>query len=232
MEEYWDGPVPNPDVRTVDGMRAVLADPDCTASAPLYFMYRNLARNKDDQIWLSGHDLRYDITVIPPCTLCGEYVKTKGHYHPDAPGGYGYPELYQVLAGSAHFLLQKKDLSDIVVISADQGDVVPVPPGYGHVTINPSDKKLVMANLVSQAFLSEYTFYEKMHGAAYYEMEGENWVKNVNYPPVPALRFIAADDIPNLRTEHGKPIYDLIGTEGKLDFLNYPEKFTEMSGLP
>jgi len=97
--------------------------------------------------------IRYDITVIPPANPGGEYVKTKGHYHPENAAGVVYPELYEVMGGRAHFLLQKKSLDDIALIEAHKGDIVVIPPGYGHVTINPTlDQKLTMANLVSTRF--------------------------------------------------------------------------------
>ena len=57
-------------------------------------------------------------------------------------------------------------------------------PGYehGHVTINPSDHRtLVMANVVSDAFLSECRHYEEMCGGVYYGFSGGEWVLNMNY---------------------------------------------------
>ena len=64
-----------------------------------------------------------------------------------------------------------------------------IPPGYGHVTINPTlDQTLTMANLVSTAFSSEYAFYERMHGAAFYELTGGIVHKNPAYPPLPEIR--------------------------------------------
>jgi oxalate decarboxylase/phosphoglucose isomerase-like protein (cupin superfamily) len=82
-------------------------------------------------------------------------VKTKGHYHPENSAGIGYPELYEVIEGVAHVLLQKKTLDHIALAKATNSDLVIIPPGYGHVTINPSRAEtLVMANLVSTAFNS------------------------------------------------------------------------------
>ena len=94
-------------------------------------------------------------------------MKTKGHYHLKNPAGIGYPELYEVIEGVAHVLLRKKTLDHLALVKATKGDIVIIPPGYGHVTINPSrEEMLVMANLVSTAFVSEYAFYEIRHGAA------------------------------------------------------------------
>ena len=85
----WEGKLPHPSARMLDEMRPVLYDPQCRCSDPLYFMYRDLSRNRADRQWLHKHHLRYDLTVIPPRNLCGEWVKTKGHYHPSNPEGVG-----------------------------------------------------------------------------------------------------------------------------------------------
>jgi glucose-6-phosphate isomerase len=93
-------------------------------------------------------------------------MKTKGHLSSRKSRGTEYPELYEVIEGVAYVLLQKKTLDHIALVKA-KSDIVLIPPGYGHVTINPSrEETLIMANLVSTAFVSEYAFYETRHGAA------------------------------------------------------------------
>jgi glucose-6-phosphate isomerase len=211
-------------------MRAVLADPHCPAGDPLYYMYRDLARSDADRRWLAGHRLRYDITVIPPRDLCGEYVKTKGHYHPDNPSGAGYPELYEVTEGRAQFLLQSRTLDDAILISAETGARVAIPPGYGHITINPSpDATLVLANIVSTAFESEYGEYEALHGSAWYIMNDGRIVRNRHYLKVPLLRHYSAV---RGRDAAGRPsagsLYSLIGNRIALAFLNEPEKHPDI----
>ncbi len=211
-------------------MRAVLAVPGCPASDPLYYMYRDLARTEMDRRWLVDYNLRYDITVIPPRDLCGEYVKTKGHYHPDDPAGTGYPELYEVIDGKAQFLLQSRTLDDVILVFAETGTRVIIPPGYGHITINPSpDSTLVLANLVSTAFESEYGEYEIRHGGAYYLMSNGGIVKNRHYPKVPPVRRIVAirGKDTAIRSCTGT-IYSLINDREALAFLNEPEKYPDM----
>lgn len=222
MDMIRDIPLPKPDIRSTEDMRSVLYNAaDAEEDRPLYFMYRALFKNEDDAGWLISHKIRYDITEIPPGEIGGEYVKTKGHYHPDAPDGFGYPELYQVLSGSAHYLLQKKDLSEFILVCALAGDFVLIPPGYGHVTINPTDDTLIMANLVSDNFSSEYQFYEDMHGAAWYETE-EGWIKNPAYDNVLELKVLERPkEYPEYGIIRGRNIYGLIGTD-YLEFLNKP----------
>ena len=229
MDRYWKGVLPEPSVRTFGDMECVLADPDgveLDSATTLYYMYRDLAMNEIDRELLSRQNIRYDITVIPPAMLSGEYVKTKGHYHPENPAGIGYPELYQVLAGEARFLLQHKDLSDVVAVAASAGEFVLIPPGYGHVSINPSKEVVVMANLVSTQFESEYALYEEMQGGAYYAMEvngkGKGWRQNPRYSSVAPIREISVRDTPELGIRHGMGIYDMVSGSADLSFLNEP----------
>jgi len=174
----WDGPLPAPRVRTIEEIRGVLMDPACECTDPLYSMYRDLSKSREDSRWLREQGLRYDLTVIPARTLCGEYVKTKGHHHPANGKGVPYPEIYEVLQGEAHYLLQTRPADDVRLVRAGPGDRIIVPPGFGHVTINPARETLVMANIVSTRFESDYSAYEELHGAAYFELEGGGLVKN------------------------------------------------------
>jgi len=225
----WDGELPPPTARTISEMRPVLASPLCRCEDPLYFMYRDLTKSDEDRNWLQSHHLRYDITVIPPRDLCGEWVKTKGHYHQATAAGTGYPEIYEVLSGRAHYLLQSRDLTDVVMIDARVGDHVIIPPGYGHITINPTmDQTLVMSNIVSTAFESEYADYETLRGAAYYELTSGKLQKNVNYPTVPPVRHVRPKSLDGTGAAGRKPIYHLIGNSEAVKYLNRPEEYLDL----
>lgn len=222
----WDGELPQPAKRTIGDMRSVLFNPQCRCSDPLYFMYRDLSKSAADWQWLHEHRLRYDLTVIPPRDLCGERVKTKGHYHPKNAAGAGFPEIYEVLEGSAHYLLQSSTLDDAILVTAEEGDLVIIPPDYGHITINPSpDRTLSMANIVSTAFESEYGEYEARHGAAWYELSDGSLVKNPAYEKVPAVRRLGASCRRGTQRICKGPLYDLVGNAQALLFLNRPEEY-------
>ncbi len=226
----WKGPLPDPAVRTAEDLRNVLANPGCACTGPVYYMYRDVARTDEDRIWLSSQGLRFDITVIPPRELCGEYNKTKGHYHPADSSGTGYPEIYEVLAGEAHYLIQDKNCSDVVMIAASAGDVVVVPPGYGHVTINPTRfTVLQMANIVSSRFSSNYLGYEAKNGAAFFEWVKEGFVKNPAYKNHASLRLVKARRLAEVKDAIPDPLYNLIEDRAPvLEFLNHPEKFESL----
>ncbi len=170
----------SPSIRHLNDMKRVLADQEWAKHAPnykLYYMYRGLK---------TKGDLRYDITIIPPRTLGEEFVKTKGHNH---IGSFG--EIYIVLAGEGIYLMQKYEkgkIKDVVAIKGKKGDVIVIPPYYGHVTINPSKRTLKTANWVSKNCQVSYNFFEKRQGACYYFTKS-GWLKNRNYKNTPKLRF-------------------------------------------
>ena len=179
----WDGGLPEPSLRTVEDINGVLASQGCTASGVIYYMYRDLALTGSDRRWLEANGLRYDITVIPPADLCGELVKTKGHYH---SGNYG--ELYGVISGKGFFLLQKKHGKDVYLVKAKRGDFVVVPSNYGHVIVNPGKEVLKISNWISKKCRADYKSVERKKGFCYYYTKF-GWKKNENYKKVPKLRF-------------------------------------------
>jgi len=169
-----------PDIRYLNDMKEVIYDQERlkTAGNPeLYYMYRGLKEE---------NDLKYNITIIPARMLGEEFVKTKGHVH---IGNYG--ETYTVLEGEAIYLMQKTKneiVEDVYAIKAKKGESVIIPPGYGHVTINPSNNDLKTGDWSSKNCKSDYSLFEKLGGACYYYTK-DGWIKNENYKNVPQIRF-------------------------------------------
>jgi glucose-6-phosphate isomerase len=230
MDLEFGGKRREPDIRRLFDMREVILDQEWLKTADnleLYYMYRDLFLSRSDGERLRDQGLRYDITIIPPHMLGCEYIKTAGHYHPNIPGGgITYPELYEVIEGEALYLLQKKDLSDVVVVNASAGDKVLVPPDYGHITINRSNKILKMANLVARDFSSLYDPIKEKAGGAYFFTK-DGWIKNEHCPEAAELRRAEAPSAAQLRRlglTKGREMYPLIKEKGILEFLTHPEK--------
>jgi len=219
----------HPHVRTLREMQSVIFDREWLRNAhldqPLYLMYRDCVLPQDRQLAQQLH-VRYDITELLPVRLGREYNKTKGHYHSEYKPGLCYPELYQVLEGQAHVLLQKRDgdtITDVVLVIAHEGEIVLVPPNYGHITINPTEKTLKMANWVSTKVESFYEPFEEKGGGAYFELVGSDLVPNIRYGTLPPVRVEPAREYPQLGLRHGRPIYELIKTPEILRFLSFPD---------
>jgi len=217
----------DPDIRTGADMQGVMYNQKtCTLDPEMvcYEMYRDRYATEQDHAWLKEHNLRYDITVIPPQLICGEYNKTKGHYHPICSDEMTYPELYEIISGNAIYLLQKTDLSSIIALHAQEGQAVLIPPDFGHVTINISETEpLIMVNIVSSRFESIYGDYEYRKGAAYYFLSDKTFVKNNAYPAsIPPLRKLGTRHMNILDGFPKTDIYSIIGNEKVAAFFNNP----------
>ncbi len=213
-----------PEIRRAIDLKPVLAFPEKLISDfEAYYMFRDIYESDEDREAITRARLRYDFTIIPPAEIGGENVKTYGHYHPENSFGLTYPEIYQVIEGEALFIIQRGEwgrVLDCVAIEAEKGDLVLVPPNFGHVTINPTEEVLLTSNWVCRDFTSIYEPYTNLRGACYYYLGGE-WAKNPKYSEVPPLRF-------------GKPfgrmkeeMYYLVAEIERLEFLSDPSKFSE-----
>ncbi|WP_456468010.1 glucose-6-phosphate isomerase family protein [Archaeoglobus sp.] len=215
------------EVRKASDLKPVLAFPDkLKEDFDAYYMFRDSYKNEEDRKKIEVAGLRYDYTVIPPNSIGGEYIKTYGHYHPEVADGTTYPEVYQVLKGEAIFLIQKREddkIVDVLAVIAKEGDVVIVPPNYGHVTINPTDKELITANWVCRDFKSIYGPYTEKRGGCYYYINGK-WVKNEKYEKVPELRIAKPVNVLGVQGD----MYSLVSDIKRLEFLVKPQKHMEV----
>ncbi|MFP3909052.1 MAG: glucose-6-phosphate isomerase family protein [Archaeoglobaceae archaeon] len=217
-------------VRWARDLKPVLAYPeDLKEDFRAYFMFRDVYCSNADRDKIVENGLRYDITVIPPQMIGKEYVKTYGHYHPEAEEGLSYTEIYEVLEGKVVYLLQKEEkgrLTDVLIVEASPGDKVVIPPNYGHVTINPSNKVLKMANWVYRGFSSDYKPFEQKIGACYYYTE-DGWIENEMYSEAPPLKFVQPDLRP-LGLKRSEEMYKLVKNLDELEFLWKPSRHKQL----
>jgi len=223
--------------RTLTDIRKVLKDKIKITDDPIYFMYRDV-RERDDDEKIKNASLRFDITVILPRILGSEFNKTLGHYHPLKEGtNTNYSEVYEVVSGKALCLLQKPDknpakIESCYLVEVNEGEKIIMPSGFGHITINPLTRPLVMTNWVSDDFSSDYEDIKKYHGGCYYIVEKENnklgLKRNKNYKSIPEIIKARPKEQPRLGLKFNQPMY-ISGTRyiDKLKFLNFPEEHTE-----
>ncbi len=191
----------------------------------LYYMFRSAGEYKNATIF-EAHKIRYDVTVVLPYNLGGEFNKTLGHYHPicNEKEGLSYPEIYEVISGEALYLLQKHEVDDhydVKLIRARKGDKVIMEPNYGHVTINVGKTPLIMANLVNSTFESDYDSIKKMGGEALFVTDKKRIIYNTNYKDI-SVKDVNAQKIGFLDPK--KSIYDeYIANPEHFIFLNRPE---------
>ncbi len=227
-----------PAVRCRIDMQGILYDPEAKELNELYYMYRGLSL-ADDSSSIKAAGLRYDITAIRPGTISGEFVKTVGHYHPEKTGtGFTWPEVYEVLFGRAHYLLQRHrpdrpdQLESVFLITARPGDKVLIPPGFGHITTNPGDDFLIMSNWVAEGFSSLYEPIKQMKGGAYFELkinEVSEFIPNSHYPQLPLLKRCPVTPVEEFKLITGLPLYSVFKENNEVfRFLTHPEEYTEV----
>lgn len=120
--------------------------------------------------------IRYDLTVLNPGTIKfasgeQEFSRTAGHYHV-SEGTKTYPEIYEVISGRGHWLIQKpkadvQEIEEAYLVEANPGEKMLVPPGFGHITINTERVPLIESNVVASGFSYDYETYKKLKGGCY-----------------------------------------------------------------
>lgn len=235
-------PAVDPAVRSLADMRDVLMNPDAHGAAEQYYMYRDVGFAADRER-LHNQGVRYDITVIPPGRVGHEFAKTAGHYHPLAPGAtVTFPEVYEVVHGTAHYLIQSAaepydTVDDVAILEVHAGEKVIIPPGYGHVTINLGSQVLVMTNLVEKDFKSIYGPYRDRRGAAYYCIQDEDheaaFLENEHYDEVADPRMLPVEERPEAGLRDGVPLYRAaVADPARFSYLVRPQAHLALMALP
>ena len=198
-------------------------------------------------LWLAGDEARwkaarviYGIVVFAPGTVGGEYFKSSGQYHPIMAGNtMATPEIYTVLQGIGHFLLQKSappydEIEDAVLVEVRAGETFVVPPDYGHLQINPGPDPLAFSYVVMDGMKGEYEPFRRRRGAIYYEMAGgrERFVFNAQYGKKIPLRIVRTDQICQVPFLRGGVTYQKIRDRlADLGWLTDPAQFPATAGL-
>jgi len=208
--------------RSLKELKPYLKNTNASGVGPVYKVWRYVRLKKDDEK-IKAANLRYDLTLIPPGTMNGEFAKTAGHYHKP------YPEIYEVLIGRAYFLIQSE--SAAYLAEAGPGEKFLVPPSFGHNTINVFNKPLLLANWISEKAIYDYKPYKDNGGAMYYFINNDNLVdiiKNQSYKSAPEIKKIRPKEWPEFGLVKNQPLYSLVNNLEKLKFLNYPEEFASL----
>ncbi len=229
-----------PDIRFLHDLQDVVYDQEWFKTAPnfeSYYMYRGLFRDENDKEKIFQNNLRYDITIITPQMLGKEFPKTLGHEHAKANGtDLSYPEIYEMLKGEGDFLIQRREgdkITEIRAIKIRQGEKIIIPPNYAHFMLNVQDTEIIMANWFEKNAKSDYSPIKEKRGAGYFAIKSENnsinWIKNENYSAVPELKIYEAKDFNYLLEQFSispnEPMYNLVNSIEKLDFLKNPQKY-------
>lgn len=218
---------------------AVWARPEDGPDRVIYRYTGGLHLDGDEARWTAANVI-YGIVVFTPGIFGGEYVKSSGQYHPPAaPGRQATPEIYTVLSGTGHFLLQKASppyevIEDAVLVEVQAGESFVVPPDYGHLQINPAAEPLVFSYAVMDGMKGQYDAFKARGGAMYFEMAdpANRFVFNPRYDRKVPLRVRRAADLRQLHWLKGPVTYPVIRDRlPELKFLTDPAAFPATAEL-
>ena len=220
------------------GMEGLLADPEgVDQEDPYYDFYKAIGRD-GQRAAFAARGLRYDSTVIMEGAAGEEYKKTAGHFHCQVPGKeMSYPEYYQVIKGTAVFVMQKvRDehtegtmvVEDCLVAEVKAGQAIVIPPNYGHCTVNVSDETMVFVNLVADESHNDYAGVKRSVGMCCYVKKapggGYRLEKNPLYNFACEPKLVTPVDNEVLGIKDQEPVYTLyLQTPEKFDYLTSPE---------
>lgn len=238
-----------PRIRDFSSFKNYLKDPFSTIDRrDVYHVYPDVALS-DDAPAIAAAGLQYDILVIPPGKLGDEFAKTAGHYPSVKPGSQTrYPEIHEVIYGEVYWILQSASddlerLEKVIAVAGSRGTKLIVPPGFGIVSVNPTDKLAVLTDWRVRGSKLLEEPYEIHNGAAYYVIQTERLTKsggtaadsefapNLHYNLLPPLQHAVPREAPQYDLRTALPMYfTAVKNPAALDFLLNPEKYpTELT---
>ncbi|HEV8289577.1 MAG TPA: glucose-6-phosphate isomerase family protein [Candidatus Norongarragalinales archaeon] len=166
-----------------------------------YWVFGNIAASESDAKALKKNGVSVAVTIFPDGTFGKELAKTFGHYHKKLGATW-----LEVLSGQATFVLQHenpatKKVDDVILADATPGKGVMIRPGYGHVSVNASTKKILILLSASKKLGADHDVYKKKGGAAVQLFLGGFVSKNRFYDDLPEPRRTRA-------AKAEKPLYD------------------------
>jgi glucose-6-phosphate isomerase len=226
---------PNAELRRLDAIRASLHDPQCSGPDPVYAIVMGVGRS-EHELELSRRMLLYGVVAYAKGRLGNGPVRSQGHIHAVAPHcGWSTPELIEIWQGKAIVYLQKEVADDpgyCIAIEAGPGELVVIPPGWGHFIINADpESEMVFGAFCDREYAFDYGEVRRRGGLAWFPQYGSNdrieWTPNPNYS-TSTLMFRSARSYPELRLD-GRPIYKQFAIDpGRLQWVSDPAIYADL----
>lgn len=221
--------------RFLNDIRASLRDPDCIGPDLLYSVAMDVGKRQHLRD-LQSRNLLYGAMIYAGGRLGQEPVRSQGHAHAvSASCGTSTPEVYEIWDGSAAIYMQERnedDAGDCFVVYASSGDVIIVPEGWVHCTINASDsQEMTFGAWCVRDYGFDYTGVRAHGGVAFFPYFGAAgqllWKKNPRYTHA-KLHHMWTPDYSSLDIAKGIPIYTQYeNNPGLFDFVTHPAQFPE-----
>lgn len=205
---------PEPENRRLDDIRASLADPHAEGPEVVYSIAMDVGK-EEHRRQLEDMHLLYGAVTYATGKLGREPVRSQGHIHAPSPkNGWSTPEVYEIWSGNAVIYMQESAEDDpgrCFAVYAGPGDVVIVPPGWAHATVNADPRQpMTFGAWCDRRYGFDYDGVRRHKGIAWFPVFGADdrieWVPNPEYSRS-ELVCKSPSDHPELGICRGEPIY-------------------------
>lgn len=238
MQFEYGADVFGPEVerRHLNDIRQSLLNPNASGPDIVYSIAMDVGLD-EDALDLQQRHLLYGVVTYAPGRIGDEPVRSQGHIHSISKScNYSTAEVYEVWTGKCIVLMQeqaKDDPGRVFAIYADPGQILVVPPGWAHETINAdSNTALTFGAWCIRDYGFEYADVRKHHGLAFYPIldadQNITWQRNNAYQNVKLIEK-APQDYQTLGVAHDKPIYQQYhDNKHAFDFVTKPRNYMEV----
>ena len=226
---------PQPELRTLDAIRPSLMDPDCSGPEHVYCIAMDVAR-KEHQEDLVHRNLLYGVVTYAKGKLGQEPIRSQGHIHAVSPScGASTCEVYEIWDGEACIYMQESGSDDAgrcYAVTGKAGDVIIVPPGWVHATVNASpDKAMTFGAWCVRDYGFDYADVRRHKGIAFFPVFWDGkllWKRNEAYRSG-TLTEKAAREYPEFGLTAGVPIYKQYEQDpDRFRFVTNPLEFPQL----
>ncbi|MDF2537223.1 MAG: glucose-6-phosphate isomerase [Herbinix sp.] len=179
---------PIPEIRYLKDIRGSLAEPDCVGPDQLYCIAMDVAE-KEDHRDLINRNLLYGVVSYSAGQLGSEPIRSQGHIHAISKScNSSTCEVYEIWDGEAYIYMQESGEDNpgkCYAVYAKASDVVIVPPGWVHATVNANvNKNMVFGAWCVRDYGFDYRAVKAHHGIAFFpKVQGDKiiWEENPHY---------------------------------------------------
>ena len=200
--------------RHLDDIRKSLNDPAAKGPDIVYSVAMDVGRRQDRDD-LIKRNLLYGAMIYARGQVGGGPVRSQGHIHAISSScGLSTSEVYEIWSGHAVIYMQQTAENDpgrCFAVEAGAGDVVIVPEGWAHCTINADrDREMTFGAWCVRDYGFDYKGVRAHHGIAHFpEFDGSGrllWVENPAYKPS-TLTILKSRDYRAIGLRKGVSIY-------------------------
>ncbi|MCI8837112.1 MAG: glucose-6-phosphate isomerase [Hungatella sp.] len=226
---------PKAEVRRLADIRNSLEDRGCEGPEELYAIVMDVGET-EDRSHMEKRNLLFGAVTYSAGVMGREPVRSQGHIHSVSLScGWSTPEVYEIWEGRGIIYMQQSGEDDpglCYAVHAKEGDVVIVPPGWVHATINGDvGRNMTFGAWCVRDYGFEYEQVRRHNGIAYFPRAEGN---NISWHPNPSYhggRFVEkeARTYEDFGLKPGVPIYTQFKEDKDLFlFVSRPGDYPEL----